>query len=60
MLIADGAFTESSAHWEASQFSTVLALAFIVTLMSVGIVSVIASVIFSHDKMTLIRTIRAI
>ncbi|MEH2248739.1 DMT family transporter [Nostoc sp.] len=41
-LIAYGAFAESLEHWEASRVSAVLALAPIVTLISVVVVSVIA------------------
>ncbi|MBN3921758.1 DMT family transporter [Nostoc sp. NMS4] len=41
-LIAYGAFAESLQHWEASRVSAVLALAPIVTLISVAVVSVIA------------------
>ncbi|MEH2063311.1 MAG: DMT family transporter [Nostoc sp.] len=41
-LIAYGAFAESLEHWEASRVSAVLALAPIVTLISVAVVSVIA------------------
>ncbi|MEH2260387.1 DMT family transporter [Nostoc sp.] len=41
-LIAYGAFSESLQHWEASRVSAVIALAPIVTLISVVVVSVIA------------------
>ncbi|MFN6462017.1 MAG: DMT family transporter [Nostoc sp. DedVER02] len=41
-LIAYGAFAESLEHWEASRVSAVLALAPIVTLILVAVVSVIA------------------
>ncbi|MCC5621127.1 DMT family transporter, partial [Nostoc sp. CHAB 5715] len=41
-LIAYGAFAESLEHWEASRVSAVIAIAPIVTLISVAIVSVIA------------------
>jgi drug/metabolite transporter (DMT)-like permease len=41
-LIAYGAFAEALEHWEASRVSAVLALAPIVTLISVAVVSVIA------------------
>jgi drug/metabolite transporter (DMT)-like permease len=41
-LIAYGAFAESLEHWEASRVSAVLALAPIVTLISVAFVSVVA------------------
>lgn len=41
-LIAYGAFAESLEHWEASRVSAVIALAPIVTLISVAVVSVIA------------------
>ncbi|MBD2523851.1 DMT family transporter [Nostoc sp. FACHB-133] len=41
-LIAYGAFSESLEHWEASRVSAVIALAPIVTLIAVAVVSVIA------------------
>ncbi len=41
-LIAYGAFSESLQHWEASRVSAVIALAPIVTLIAVAVVSVIA------------------
>ncbi|QLE51978.1 DMT family transporter [Nostoc sp. C057] len=41
-LIAYGAFSESLEHWEASRVSAVIALAPVVTLIAVAVVSVIA------------------
>lgn len=51
-LIAYGAFAESLQHWQASRVSAVIALAPIVTLISVEIVSVILPSLIPHEKMT--------
>ncbi|MDZ8090074.1 MAG: DMT family transporter [Nostoc sp. DedQUE12b] len=53
-LIAYGAFSESLQHWEASRVSAVIALAPIVTLISVAVVSVIAPDWIPPEHFTLI------
>ncbi|MFH7029652.1 MAG: DMT family transporter [Heteroscytonema crispum UTEX LB 1556] len=53
-LIAYGAFAEALEHWEASRVSAVLALAPIVTLISVDIVSVIAPSLIPPERLTII------
>jgi drug/metabolite transporter (DMT)-like permease len=53
-LIAYGAFSESLQHWEASRVSAVIALAPIVTLISVAVVSVIAPSWIPPEHFTLI------
>ncbi|MBE8970233.1 DMT family transporter [Nostocales cyanobacterium LEGE 12452] len=53
-LIAYGAFSESLQHWEASRVSAVIALAPIVTLISVAVVSVIAPSWTPPEHFTLI------
>ncbi|MEC4819271.1 MAG: DMT family transporter [Scytonema sp. PMC 1069.18] len=52
-LIAYGAFAESLEHWEASRVSAVLALAPIVTLMSVWVVSVISPNLISSEHLSI-------
>ncbi|WP_445637864.1 EamA domain-containing protein [Nostoc sp. DSM 114161] len=51
-LIAYGAFAESLEHWEASRVSAVLALAPIVTLISVAVVSAIAPDLIPPERFT--------
>lgn len=58
-VIAYGAFAESLAHWEASRVSAVLALAPVVTLVAVGIVSVIAPSLLLPEKFTFLGLIGA-
>jgi drug/metabolite transporter (DMT)-like permease len=58
-LIAYGAFAESLNHWEASRVSAILALAPIVTLISVWFVSLIAPSIITPD-ITLLGIVGAI
>ncbi|MEI1373897.1 DMT family transporter [Nostoc sp. UHCC 0926] len=58
-LIAYSAFAESLEHWEASRVSAVLALAPIVTLISVGVVSVIAPSLIPAEHFTLIAILGA-
>ncbi|MEA5552575.1 DMT family transporter [Anabaena cylindrica UHCC 0172] len=58
-LIAYGAFAESLAHWEASRVSAVLALAPIVTLISVWIVSGIFPNLIPLEHITIIGIIGA-
>jgi drug/metabolite transporter (DMT)-like permease len=53
-LIAYGAFAEALEHWEASRVSAVLALAPIVTLISVDVVSVIAPSLIPPERLTVI------
>lgn len=48
-LIAYGAFAESLNHWEASRVSAILALAPIVTLISVWVISLIAPSFITPD-----------
>lgn len=59
-LIAYGAFAEALQHWEASRVSAVLATAPIVTLISVEIVSLIASTLIAPERLTFIGIIGAI
>jgi drug/metabolite transporter (DMT)-like permease len=58
-LIAYGAFAESLEHWEASRVSAVLALAPVVTLISVAIVSVIAPYLIPPEKFSFIAILGA-
>jgi drug/metabolite transporter (DMT)-like permease len=58
-LIAYGAFAESLAHWEASRVSAVIALAPIVTLISVSLVSHIFPTLIPPEHITLIGIIGA-
>lgn len=59
-LIAYGAFAEALQHWEASRVSAVLAVAPIVTLISVEIVSLIASSLIAPERLTFIGIIGAV
>jgi drug/metabolite transporter (DMT)-like permease len=59
-LIAYGAFAESLEHWEASRVSAVLALAPIITLISVELVSVIVPSLIPLEKVTLIGILGAV
>ncbi|MBW4563407.1 MAG: DMT family transporter [Mojavia pulchra JT2-VF2] len=58
-VIAYGSFAESLEHWEASRVSAVLALAPIVTLISVWAVSVITPSLIPHEQLTLIGVMGA-
>jgi len=58
-LIAYGAFAESLEHWEASRVSAVLALAPIVTLISIAVVSVIAPSLIPPERLTIIGILGA-
>ncbi|MCC5614633.1 DMT family transporter [Nostoc sp. CHAB 5836] len=58
-LIAYGAFAESLEHWEASRVSAVLALAPIVTLISVAVLSVIAPYLIPAEKFSFIAILGA-
>ena len=59
-LIAYGAFAESLAHWEASRVSAVLAIAPIVTLIAVEVISVIAPDFIPAEQITLIAIVGAV
>ncbi|MBW4616949.1 MAG: DMT family transporter [Desmonostoc vinosum HA7617-LM4] len=59
-LIAYGAFAESLEHWEASRVSAVLALAPIVTLISVVLVSAITPSLINSEHFTLLGILGAI
>jgi drug/metabolite transporter (DMT)-like permease len=59
-LIAYGAFAEALEHWEASRVSAVLALAPIVTLIAVDLVSVIAPYLIPPERLTLIGILGAV
>ncbi|MBD6616157.1 DMT family transporter [Komarekiella sp. 'clone 1'] len=59
-LIAYGAFAESLEHWEASRVSAVLALAPIVTLISIEAVSVITPYLIPPEHLTLIGILGAV
>ncbi|MFS0514348.1 DMT family transporter [Nostoc sp. UIC 10607] len=58
-LIAYGAFAESLEHWEASRVSAVIALAPIVTLISVAVVSVIAPSLIPSEHFSFIAILGA-
>jgi drug/metabolite transporter (DMT)-like permease len=58
-LIAYGAFAESLAHWEASRISAVLALAPIVTLVSIWLVSIIVPTLIEPEHFSLTGIIGA-
>ncbi|MFB2772914.1 DMT family transporter [Pelatocladus sp. BLCC-F211] len=59
-LIAYGAFSEALEHWEASRVSAVLACTPIVTLLSLGFVSVIAPNLIASEQLTLVGILGAI
>lgn len=59
-LIAYGAFAESLEHWEASRVSAVLALAPIVTLISVWLVSVIIPTLILPENISFLGIIGAV
>ncbi|GAA6618092.1 DMT family transporter [Scytonema sp. NUACC26] len=59
-LIAYGAFAESLEHWEASRVSAVLALAPIVTLIAVWVVSVLSPKLIPLESLTLLGIIGAV
>ncbi len=58
-LIAYGAFAESLEHWEASRVGAILALAPLITLMAVGIVSIVAPDLITPERFTLIGIVGA-
>ncbi|MBE9201236.1 MULTISPECIES: DMT family transporter [unclassified Nodularia (in: cyanobacteria)] len=58
-LIAYGAFAESLEHWEASKVSAVLALAPIITLTSIALVSVISPSLIPTEHLSLIGILGA-
>ncbi|WP_017316258.1 DMT family transporter [Mastigocladopsis repens] len=59
-LIAYGAFAESLEHWEASRISAVLALAPIITIISVCLVSVLVPTLIAPEQFSLIGIIGAV
>ncbi|MBR8840104.1 MAG: DMT family transporter [Stigonema ocellatum SAG 48.90 = DSM 106950] len=59
-LIAYGAFAESLEHWEASRISAVLAIAPIVTLISVWFVSIIAFHLITPERLTFMGIVGAV
>lgn len=59
-LIAYGAFAESLEHWEASRVSAVIALAPIVTLITVKIISIIAPSLIPPERFTFIAILGAV
>ncbi len=59
-LIAYGAFAEALEHWEASRVSAVLALAPLVTLVSVWAVSWITPTLIAPEHLTLIAVVGAV
>lgn len=58
-LIAYGAFAESLEHWEASKVSAILALAPVVTIISVEFVSLVLPSLIAPEKLTLIAMLGA-
>jgi drug/metabolite transporter (DMT)-like permease len=59
-LIAYGAFAESLEHWEASRVSAVIALAPIVTLISISLVSLVTPDLIPPERFTLIGILGAV
>ncbi|MBO3457861.1 DMT family transporter [Aetokthonos hydrillicola Thurmond2011] len=59
-LIAYGAFAESLEHWEASRVSAVLALAPIITLIAVNIISIIAPSLIPPERFTFTAILGAV
>ena len=59
-VFAYGAFAESLSHWEASKVSAVLALAPIVTLVSMRIVSVFFPGLVEPEKLTVLAVVGAV
>lgn len=59
-LIAYGAFAESLEHWEASRVSAVLALAPIVTLIAVWVISVLPFKLIAPESLTLLGIVGAV
>ncbi|WP_341528337.1 DMT family transporter [Nostoc sp. UHCC 0302] len=59
-LIAYGAFAESLEHWEASRVSAVIALAPIVTLISISFVSLVTPDLIPPERLTLIGILGAV
>jgi drug/metabolite transporter (DMT)-like permease len=58
-VIAYGAFAESLEHWEASRVSAVLALAPILTLLAVELISLIAPDLIPPERLTTIGIVGA-
>jgi drug/metabolite transporter (DMT)-like permease len=59
-LIAYGAFAESLEHWEASRVSAVIALAPIVTLITVNIISITAPSLIPPERFTFTAILGAV
>ncbi len=59
-VIAYGAFAESLEHWEASRVSAVLALAPIVTVVSVWAVSFLAPTLIAPERLTALELVGAV
>jgi drug/metabolite transporter (DMT)-like permease len=59
-LIAYGAFAEALAHWEASKVSAVLALAPIVTLISMWAVSSFMPTLIAPERITVLGVVGAV
>jgi drug/metabolite transporter (DMT)-like permease len=59
-LIAYGCFAESLEHWEASRVSAVLALAPIITLISVDSIAVLFPHLIEPENLTILAVIGAI
>lgn len=59
-FFAYGAFAESLAHWEASRVSAVIALAPVITLLSVAITAALFPTFLSPDPMTAMGVVGAI
>jgi len=58
-LIAYGAFAESLEHWEASRVSAVLALAPIVTLIAMEVVSLLVPNLIAPENITVLGVVGA-
>lgn len=58
-LIAYGAFAESLEHWEASKVSAIIALAPIVTIISVELISVFAPSVIKVEYLTIMALLGA-
>jgi len=58
--MAYGAFAESLEHWEASRVSAVLAVTPIVTLISIGAVSLLAPAWIPPERITVLGVMGAV
>ncbi|HEY9667715.1 MAG TPA: DMT family transporter [Coleofasciculaceae cyanobacterium] len=59
-LVAYGAFAEALEHWEASRVSAVLALAPLVTLLAVWVVSLVTPNLITPEHLTVVGVLGAI